>query len=595
MRQLWSRMTWGLTLACALALCTGSAQAINTNPYEQYPVRTTIGIVALILAIALALFAILRSWIKAGIRRRSYGADMRYGTPMPSHKMAKKGRKRYGKNLRLPIHFTNYRGRKKNPASVGIPVPAELHRHRKITGRKSRYGSKLVAVSTQRYTGGASHATSARFVHTDPLSHKGSRRSKRRFGVPSLPVKQAAYKGGGSVAKPARFESTMPLSHRGRAKASKYYGGKMFAKPVTSYKGGGSVAKPARFESTMPLSHRGRAKASKYYGGKMFAKPVTSYKGGGSVAKPARFESTMPLSHRGRAKASKYYGGKLHAKPVTSYKGGGSVAKPARFESTMPLSHRGRAKASKYYGGKMFAKPVTSYKGGGSVAKPARFESTMPLSHRGRAKASKYYGGKMFAKPVTSYKGGESVAKPAKFGLAAPKVHHGNKAEKRSRTAVVLAIEDYTGYKGKHRTVPGEDPVIRIRVERGRANLKRYGGKIQFTSQANYEGNQPIVRIPDSYAKRGRGHPRQTAGGAPARPKLQGRQPSAHRRGAGSPAAGAAPQDGGQAGAVRHQEIPRQPAQLQRKITPPSTERSFALRSVFLRDSVSFQGERNMI
>ena len=378
MRQLWSRMTWGLTLACALALCTGSAQAINTNPYEQYPVRTTIGIVALILAIALALFAILRSWIKAGIRRRSYGADMRYGTPMPSHKMAKKGRKRYGKNLRLPIHFTNYRGRKKNPASVGIPVPAELHRHRKITGRKSRYGSKLVAVSTQRYTGGASHATSARFVHTDPLSHKGSRRSKRRFGVPSLPVKQAAYKRGGSVAKPARFESTMPLSHRGRAKASKYYGGKMFAKPVTSYKGG------------------------------------------------------------------------------------------------------------------------------------------------------------------------ESVAKPAKFGLAAPKVHHGNKAEKRLYGGR-LAIEDYTGYKGKHRTVPGEDPVIRIRVERGRANLKRYGGKIQFTSQANYEGNQPIVRIPDSYAKRGKVTPgkppvvplpdRSYKGGNRVRtegePEVQQREP--HRKMVGKP------------------------------------------------------------
>ena len=378
MRQLWSRMTWGLTLACALALCTGSAQAINTNPYEQYPVRTTIGIVALILAIALALFTILRSWIKAGIRRRSYGADMRYGTPMPSHKMAQKGRKRYGKNLRLPIHFTNYRGRKKNPASVGIPVPAELHRHRKITGRKSRYGSKLVAVSTQRYTGGASHATSARFVHTDPLSHKGSRRSKRRFGVPSLPVKQAAYKGGGSVAKPARFEST------------------------------------------------------------------------------------MPLSHRGRAKASKYYGGKLHAKPVTSYKGG------------------------------------------------------------------------------------ESVAKPAKFGLAAPKVHHGNKAEKRLYGGR-LAIEDYTGYKGKRRTVPGEDPVIRIRVERGRANLKRYGGKIQFTSQANYEGNQPIVRIPDSYAKRGKVTPgkppvvplpdRSYKGGNRVRtegePEVQQREP--HRKMVGKP------------------------------------------------------------
>ena len=378
MRQLWSRMTWGLTLACALALCTGSAQAINTNPYEQYPVRTTIGIVALILAIALALFAILRSWIKAGIRRRSYGADMRYGTPMPSHKMAKKGRKRYGKNLRLPIHFTNYRGRKKNPASVGIPVPAELHRHRKITGRKSRYGSKLVAVSTQRYTGGASHATSARFVHTDPLSHKGIRRSKRRFGVPSLPVKQAAYKGGGSVAKPARFEFT------------------------------------------------------------------------------------MPLSHRGRAKASKYYGGKLHAKPVTSYKGG------------------------------------------------------------------------------------ESVAKPAKFGLAAPKVHHGNKAEKRLYGGR-LAIEDYTGYKGKRRTVPGEDPVIRIRVERGRANLKRYGGKIQFTSQANYEGNQPIVRIPDSYAKRGKVTPgkppvvplpdRSYKGGNRVRtegePEVQQREP--HRKMVGKP------------------------------------------------------------
>ena len=420
MRQLWSRMTWGLTLACALALCAGSAQAINTNPYEQYPIRTTIGIVALVLAIVLALFTILRSWIKAGIRRRSYGEDMRYGTPMPSHKMARKSRKRYGKDLRLPIHFTNYRGRKKQPASVGIPVPAELHRHRKITGRKSRYGSKLVAVSTQRYTGGASRATSARFVHTDPLSHKGSRRSQRRFGVPSLPVKQAAYKGGGSVAKPARFEST------------------------------------------------------------------------------------MPLSHRGRAKASKYYGGKLHAKPVTSYKGGGSVAKPARFGSTMPLSHRGRAKASKYYGGKMFAKPVKAYKGG------------------------------------------ESVAKPAKFGLAAPKVHHGNKAEKRLYGGR-LAIEDYNRYKGKRRNVPGEDPVIRIRVERGRANIKRYGGKIQFTSQANYEGNQPIVRIPDSYAKRGKVTPgkppvvplpdRSYKGGNRVRtegePEVQQREP--HRKMVGKP------------------------------------------------------------
>ena len=420
MRQLWSRMTWGLTLACALALCAGSAQAINTNPYEQYPVRTTIGIVALVLAIVLALFTILRSWIKAGIRRRSYGEDMRYGTPMPSHKMARKSRKRYGKDLRLPIHFTNYRGRKKQPASVGIPVPAELHRHRKITGRKSRYGSKLVAVSTQRYTGGASRATSARFVHTDPLSHKGSRRSQRRFGVPSLPVKQAAYKGGGSVAKPARFEST------------------------------------------------------------------------------------MPLSHRGRAKASKYYGGKLHAKPVTSYKGGGSVAKPARFESTLPLSHRGRAKVSKYYGGKMFAKPVKAYKGG------------------------------------------ESVAKPAKFGLAAPKVHHGNKAEKRLYGGR-LAIEDYNRYKGKRRNVPGEDPVIRIRVERGRANIKRYGGKIQFTSQANYEGNQPIVRIPDSYAKRGKVTPgkppvvplpdRSYKGGNRVRtegePEVQQREP--HRKMVGKP------------------------------------------------------------
>ena len=378
MRQLWSRMTWGLTLACALALCTGSAQAINTNPYEQYPVRTTIGIVALVLAIVLALFTILRSWIKAGIRRRSYGEDMRYGTPMPSHKMARKSRKRYGKDLRLPIHFTNYRGRKKQPASVGIPVPAELHRHRKITGRKSRYGSKLVAVSTQRYTGGASRATSARFVHTDPLSHKGSRRSQRRFGVPSLPVKQAAYKGGGSVAKPARFESTMPLSHRGRAKASKYYGGKMFAKPVKAYKGG------------------------------------------------------------------------------------------------------------------------------------------------------------------------ESVAKPAKFGLAAPKVHHGNKAEKRLYGGR-LAIEDYNRYKGKRRNVPGEDPVIRIRVERGRANIKRYGGKIQFTSQANYEGNQPIVRIPDSYAKRGKVTPgkppvvplpdRSYKGGNRVRtegePEVQQREP--HRKMVGKP------------------------------------------------------------
>ena len=75
-------------------------------------------------------------------------------------------------------------------------------------------------------------------------------------------------------------------------------------------------------------------------------------------------------------------------------------------------------------------------------------------------------------------------------------LHHGNGGR--------LAIEDYNRYKGKRRNVPGEDPVIRIRVERGRANIKRYGGKIQFTSQANYEGNQPIVRIPDSYAKRGK-------------------------------------------------------------------------------------------
>ena len=170
----------------------------------------------------------------------------------------------------------------------------------------------------------------------------------------------------------------------------------------------------------------------------------------------------------------------------------------------------------------------------------------MPLSHRGRAKASKYYGGKLHAKPVTSYKGGESVAKPAKFGLAAPKVHHGNKAEKRLYGGR-LAIEDYTGYKGKRRTVPGEDPVIRIRVERGRANLKRYGGKIQFTSQANYEGNQPIVRIPDSYAKQGKVTPgkppvvplpdRSYKGGNRVRtegePEVQQREP--HRKMVGKP------------------------------------------------------------
>ena len=170
----------------------------------------------------------------------------------------------------------------------------------------------------------------------------------------------------------------------------------------------------------------------------------------------------------------------------------------------------------------------------------------MPLSHRGRAKASKYYGGKMFAKPVKAYKGGESVAKPAKFGLAAPKVHHGNKAEKRLYGGR-LAIEDYNRYKGKRRNVPGEDPVIRIRVERGRANLKRYGGKIQFTSQANYEGNQPIVRIPDSYAKRGKVTPgkppvvplpdRSYKGGNRVRtegePEVQQREP--HRKMVGKP------------------------------------------------------------
>lgn len=84
-------------------------------------------------------------------------------------------------------------------------------------------------------------------------------------------------------------------------------------------------------------------------------------------------------------------------------------------------------------------------------------------------------------------------------------------------------------------------------MERGRSNLKRYGGKIQFTSQANYEGNQPIVRIPDSYAKRGKVTPgkppvvplpdRSYKGGNRVRtegePEVQQREP--HRKMVGKP------------------------------------------------------------
>ena len=315
---------------CAALLCSPSAAALNLNAYAEHPVRVIVGVAALILALGLTLFTILRDQVKKANRQRSYGSGMRYGAPTASHKTAKKGKRRYGKPS-LAMFFPRYRGRKQKTAQARPPRVAQASRHRKIRGRTSRYGGSAFTLPAKGYSGGKSRATSAVILSVLPNSHRKKQSGSRRYGSFTLPAVIAAYRGGGSVAQGARFESTRPVSHRGRGRPSRHYGGKLLAKPVRNYKGGGSVAKGARFESTMPLSHRGKVRLKNHYGGKFFTNPVRAYKGGGSVAKGARFESTMPLSHRGRIRLKNHYGGKFFTNPVRAYKGGGSVAKGALF------------------------------------------------------------------------------------------------------------------------------------------------------------------------------------------------------------------------------------------------------------------------
>ena len=208
-----------IILSEALLSCP-SAAAVNGAAYEEYPVRVIVGVVALVLALVLTLFTVLGRWIRQANKKRSYGSQMQYGTHTASHKTVKKGRRRYGKP-ELAMFFPSYRGRRSKAARAKVPAPAAASRHRKIKGRRSRYGGRMTVAPNRGYTGGKSRAGAAVFFFVPPDSHRKKQGGDRRYGKFALPALFSAYRGGGSVAGPARFESTLPLSHRGRTKANK--------------------------------------------------------------------------------------------------------------------------------------------------------------------------------------------------------------------------------------------------------------------------------------------------------------------------------------------------------------------------------------
>ena len=157
--------------------------------------------------------------------------------------------------------------------------------------------------------------------------------------------------------------------------------------------------------------------------------------------------------------------------------------------------HRGRAKASNITAASS-AKPVTSYKGGGSVANPPALSPPCPCPIAAGGESVQILrrqdvrqAGQKPARAANRWQSLPSSAwQPPKSTTATRR--------KNASTAARLAIEDYNRYKGKAPgTHAGEARSSASAWSGESQHQKRYGGKIQFTSQANYEGNQPIVRI----------------------------------------------------------------------------------------------------
>ncbi|MCD7822269.1 MAG: hypothetical protein LUG64_08715, partial [Clostridiales bacterium] len=400
-----------------MPLLSGRAAAleIDTQAFQHHPVRMTVGLVSLALALILILYATTRAAIRRARRDKSYGegGKMR-GVSVPSYKKKRGNDKQYGSRF-LGRVLPSYKGGKSSAGSANLKGSLPLS-YKESWGSQKRYGKFHFGAFLPFYKGGKSAAGEARIPTPHRPKSYEKRKGRRSLGEVRFPLPLPSYKGGKSSASAADLRGTLPNSYKESWGSAKRYGSYRYGSAVPHYKGGKSAAGEAR----VPTAHR----PGSFGGVRRFKSPdstwrpnlpTPSYKGGASSARGAKLYTTMPTSYR---------------------KGKGAAGEAVIPVPHTPSSHSGRRSDPKGMTGWRPGMPTPSYKGGASSAKAAKLYTTIPASYR-RGKgaageavvpvphtpsshAGRRGGGKQFVGwrpdlPTPSYKGGASSAKAAKL------------------------------------------------------------------------------------------------------------------------------------------------------------------------------------
>ncbi|MCD8191030.1 MAG: hypothetical protein LUD78_12590 [Clostridiales bacterium] len=471
-------------ICCAVCihmpLLSGRAAAleIDTQAFQHHPVRMTVGLVSLALALILIIYALTRAAVRRAKRDKSYGegGKMR-GISVPSYKKKRGNDKQYGSRF-LGRMLPNYKGGKSSAESANLKGSLPLS-YKESWGSRKRYGKFHFGAFLPFYKGGKSAAGEARVPkHHQPRSYE-TRRGRRSLGGMRFPLPLPSYKGGKSSASAADLRGTLPNSYKESRGSAKRYGSYRYGSAVSRYKGGKSAAGEGR----VPIPHRpGSFGGVRRYKGPDSTwrpnLPTPSYKGGASAARGARLYTTMPTSYRkgkgaageavipvphtpsshgGRRSDPKGMTGWRPDLPTPSYKGGASAARAAKLYTTTPASYRkGRGAA----GEAVVPVPHTPSSHSGRRLNPRPFSST----HR-RAPATRDKGGWPAAR---ANKSGGSAALSAKLYSTAPVSYRmGRGAAGEAAVPVPHTPSSHSGRRFNTRQLAGWQPDLPLPSYKG--------------------------------------------------------------------------------------------------------------------------------
>ncbi|MCD8009148.1 MAG: hypothetical protein LUF68_09530, partial [Clostridiales bacterium] len=451
-----------------MPLLSGRAAAleIDTQAFQHHPVRMTVGLVSLALALILIIYATTRAAVRRAKRDKSYGEGGKLrGVSVPSYKKKRGNDKQYGSRF-LGRIMPNYKGGKSSAGNANLKDSLPLS-YKESWGSQKRYGKFHFGAFLPFYKGGKSAAGEARVptLH-QPRSYE-KRKGRRSLGEMRFPLPLPSYKGGKSSASSADLRGTLPDSYKESRGSAKRYGSYRYGSAISHYKGGKSAAGEARVPTAhRPGSHSG---VRRYKGPDSTWRPnlpTPSYKGGASSARGAKLYTTMPAryrkgkgaageavipvahtpsSHSGRKNDPKGMTGWRPGLPTPSYKGGASSARAAKLYTTTPASYRkgkgaageaivpvahtpsshsGRRGSGKQFTGWQPDLPLPSYKGGIFAQGHSEVPTTQQLpSHRGFRLSNLRFGVWRLDAPIPSYKGSFAPAKVAGFTRQAPQTH----------------------------------------------------------------------------------------------------------------------------------------------------------------------------